>query len=138
MFVYFNNQYTLGYISTLLLPTLFNLKYTMLKSLNNEVIGSYCRCRRSTLLFSSVSSIMVLSLPTLLEAAISSLSRAFRTQSITPKTRSRRQVVQDGVRGMCPEEKEVQTETQCRGTKSINLCSGAQEKEYINTFSVFI
>jgi hypothetical protein len=67
---------------------------------------------------------VVLPSPTLLESAISSLTREFRS----------RRLIQEGVRSMYPEKKEVQTETRCaedaRDTKST--------KTRINAHSVFM
>jgi hypothetical protein len=102
----------------------------MQESPTNEVVVSYSRCRRSSLLFTSVSSLVVLLLPTLLDAVISSLSRALRAQAAPPK---QERLIQDGFHGMYLEEKEAQTETRdagdVRNTKSINLCSRAQKKD---------
>jgi len=96
----------------------------MPESPTNEVVVS------AASLSPSVSSLVVLLLPTLLEAAISSLFRAFRAQAAALK-----QGAGDSYKVLSVAcisvENDVQIETRdaedARDTKSINLCSGARK-----------
>ena len=112
------------YTSAFFLHTLFNLQHMMPNSLNEEIVY-YFWCRPSTLLFSSVSSLVVLPSLMLLEVVISSLSRVFRAWAAPLKQGAL------GVRGMYPGRENVQIETRdaesARDTKNINLCSGARK-----------